>query len=288
MKPSPSFLKVLIILLFAAGLFLAVVWICLGRDAAEKIGTALCMPSGFLWLMLTALTIQLWPTRRKSAQNVGGMGALLCWVVYSMGGNGYITDAMALALEAPYIKINPMDEDPVDIVIVLGGGGGLGANGRLQGNGSGDRMILAAQLYHRDPSTKFICTGQRIESMNSTGIDPAETSRDILVRLGVPAASIDTAGGKNTSEEMQNLGLKFRGSKIRIGLLTSAWHLPRATRLAARSGLTTVPLPADFRSSAQNQSPTAGQRIEAMIPNSAAFGSTWSFTKEYLGMLLGR
>jgi hypothetical protein len=78
-------------------------------------------------------------------------------------------------------------------------------------------MILAAQLYHKDPATKFLVTGQRIESMNSSGVDPADTSWDILTRLGVPESSIERIGGKNTSEEMQNLGARFKDSSLRIG-----------------------------------------------------------------------
>lgn len=268
-------------------MLLVVVYFSLGRDAAEKIGTALFMPSGLVWLMLIALCLQLWPLRR-SDRPAGGWTSLLCLAAYSLGGSGYISDFMASSLEAPYVQINPLIEPSVDIVVVLGGGGSQGANGRLQGNGSGDRMILAAQLYHKDPATKFLVTGQRIESMNSSGVDPADTSLDILTRLGVPESSIERIGGKNTSEEMQNLGARFKDSSLRIGLLTSAWHLPRATRLAARNGLNTVPLPADFRSSPPGQAPTVGQRIEALIPNGAAFGSTWSFAKEYVGMLIGR
>jgi uncharacterized SAM-binding protein YcdF (DUF218 family) len=237
--------------------------------------------------MLAALTIQLCPFRKKENRPEGGLAAMLCFAVYSVAGNNFIAEALARALEAPYRQINPLD-DPPDVVIVLGGGGTLGANGRLQGNGSGDRLILAAQLYHQHPSTKFICTGQRIVSMNATGIDPADTSRDILVRLGVPASSIEISGGRNTSEEMQHLAKRFEASHQTIGLLTSAWHLPRATRLATRIGLTTIPLPADFRSSPPNNPLTTGQWIEAVIPNGSAFASTWSFAKEYLGMAVGR
>lgn len=287
MNVSSSWLRSIAVVLVGTVVLLVVVYFSLGRDAAEKIGTALFMPSGFVWLMLIALCLQLWPLRR-SDRPVGGWTSLLCLVAYSLGGSGYISDFMASSLEAPYVQINPLTEPPVEIVVVLGGGGSQGANGRLQGNGSGDRLILAAQLYHNDPATKFIVTGQRIESMNSSGVDPAETSLDILTRLGVPESSIERIGGKNTSEEMQNLGARFKDSSLRIGLLTSAWHLPRATRLAVRNGLKTIPLPADFRSSPPGQAPTIGQRIEALIPNGAAFGSTWSFAKEYVGMLIGR
>ena len=272
----------------AALVAIFVIWGCLGRDAAEKIGTGLFMPPGFLWLMMAALVLQLWPLRRTEKRPAGGVATLLCFVIYSLAGSGIVADALASALEAPYFHINPLNEPPLDTIIVLGGGGGLGANGRLQGNGSGDRMILAAQLYHQHPTTKFICTGQRIESMSASGVDPAEASRDILLRLGVPDSSIELSGGKNTSEEMRNLGKRFEGSSQRVGLLTSAWHLPRASRLAARNGLTTIPLPADFRTEPFDHPPTVAKRIESLIPNGGAFGSNWSFAKEYVGMLLGR
>lgn len=287
MSSSSSWLRSFAFIIGGTVLLLVVVYFALGRDAAEKIGTALFMPSGLVWLMLIALCLQLWPLRR-SDRPAGGWMSLLCLAAYSLGGSSSISEFMAASLEAPYVQVNPLAEPPVDIVVVLGGGGSQGANGRLQGNGSGDRLILAGQLYHKDPATKFLVTGQRIESMNSSGVDPADISLDILTRLGVPESSIERVGGKNTSEEMQNLRARFKDSSLRIGLLTSAWHLPRATRLAARNGLKTIPLPADFRSSPPGQTPTIGQRIEALIPNGAAFGSTWSFAKEYVGMLIGR
>ncbi len=288
MMKLPFYLRVLGGLVLGASVCLTLAWVGLGRDAAEKIGTALFMPCGLLWLMLMALMIQLWPFRKQSNRVPGGFGSLLCFVIYSIAGSGYVSESMATALEGSYFQIDPLKAPIPGVVVVLGGGGGLGANGRLQGNGSGDRMILAAQLYHRNPATRFICTGQRIESMNASGVDPAETSREILIQLGVPNSSIELSGGKNTSEEMLNLGRRFRDSEEEIGLLTSAWHLPRATRLALRNGLKTIPLPADFRSSPRSLPFTLGQRIEGLIPNGFAFGSNWSFAKEYVGMLVGR
>lgn len=149
-------------------------------------------------------------------------------------------------------------------------------------------MILAAQLYHQNITGQFICTGQRIATMNSSGVDPAETSRDILLNLGVPHSAIEISEGRNTSEEMQGLSKRFHDPTERIGLLTSAWHLPRAMRLAQRNGLNPVPIPANFHSTVIAEGLTAGQIAEAMIPNSFALSVTCSSLKEYLGMLVGR
>lgn len=149
-------------------------------------------------------------------------------------------------------------------------------------------MILAAQLYHQKIADKFVCTGRRIELMNSSGVDPAETSRDILLKLGVPDSAIEVSDGRNTSEEMVALGQRFRDSNLRIGLLTSAWHLRRAMRLAENNGLHPIPIPADFRSAASVEDLTTGQIVECLIPSSLALTVSCSSAKEYLGMLVGR
>ncbi|MEJ7590200.1 MAG: YdcF family protein [Planctomycetaceae bacterium] len=288
-KLPPSFLRILFMICTFIGMVVIVLGVTQDRNVVEKVGTALVMPSGLLWILLLTLSIQLCMQKKHhhSGQS-GGIAATVCFALFSVAGNGFIADHMAAALEADYLRVDPMKEAPLDVVIVLGGGSGLGANGRLQGNGSGDRLILAAQLYHQKIARKFICTGQRIALMNASGVDPAESSRDILIKLGVPDSAIEIAGGRNTSEEMQGLSKRFHESKLRIGLLTSAWHLPRAMRLANRNGLQPIPLPADFRTAANIEGLTTGQMVESMIPNGFALGATWSFAKEYLGMMLGR
>lgn len=277
-----------------AAVIIASLWATQGRDAAEKVGTALMMPAGLLWLLLMCLTATYWPLRRRrsdaspqSTVSPRSWMMLLCFVLYSLAGSGLISDALARNLEAPYLSVNPLTMQIPDVVIVLGGGAGAGANDRIQGNMSGDRLILAAELYHQHNDVKFICTGKRIQSMDTTGVDPGQASQELLMRLGVPEDSIELLGGKNTSEEMKSLAARF-GSDQQIGLLTSAWHLPRATRLAKRNGLNVVPLPADFRTAAGKEGKTLGQLVEALIPNGGAMAGIWSFAKEYVGMAIGR
>ena len=286
---QPSFLRILFSLFAVSGAGLTVLGLTQDRNVVEKIATSLAMPAGFLWILMLTLCILLWRQKKLThAGQPGAVAATCCFLLYSIAGNGIIADQMATTLEADYLSLNPLEESPMDFVVVLGGGGGLGANGRLQGNGSGDRLILAAQLYHQKIAKRLICTGQRIASMNASSVDPADSSREILIKLGVPESAIETVGGRNTSEEMQSLGSRFKDSKVRIGLLTSAWHLPRSLRLANRNGLQPIPLPADFRSAPKSEGFTVGQIAESMIPNGFALGATWSFGKEYLGMLIGR
>jgi len=284
-----SWFRTLLILCALLGAGLLALGIVQDRSVVEKIGTALVMPTGVLWILMLALSIQLW--RQPKLSHVGQPGAIaatFCFLIYSVAGNGFVADWLTKKLEADYLTTDPMKEPPMDTVIVLGGGGGLGANGRLQGNRSGDRMILAAQLYHQKITQQFICTGQRIPSMNLSSVDPAETSRDILLKLGVPDSAIQISEGRNTYEELRVLSERLRNSEQRIGLLTSAWHLPRAMRLAERNGLHPIPIPADFYTAANTEPLTTGQILESMIPNSFAISVTCACAKEYLGILLGR
>jgi uncharacterized SAM-binding protein YcdF (DUF218 family) len=142
--------------------------------------------------------------------------------VYTIAGNGIVASRMAASLEGWYLHVDSFQEDPFDAVIVLGGGATLGANQRSQGNSSGDRLILAVQLYHQGIAPKLICTGRRIEELEKGGPDPAEQSAAILQSLGVAEEAIEQVDGRNTSEEMATLGQRFEGANQRVGLLTSA------------------------------------------------------------------
>ncbi len=56
---------------------------------------------------------------------------------------------------------------------------------------------------------------------------------EIWTKLGIDSAAIRSIGGRNTFEEMQQvkeIWSELPGKKV--GLLTSALHLPRAVRLA--------------------------------------------------------
>ena len=190
-------------------------------------------------------------------------------------------------METPFAKIQPLKEEPFDAVIVLGGGGSIGANGRFQGNGSGDRMILAAQLYHAGITPKLICTGKRMTTMDGNGPDPSAISLDLLVGMGVPEDAIERLGGHNTSEEMQNLKKRFGDDQFRVGLVTSAWHLPRALRLAQANGLNPAPLPADFMAGPEGPQ-TVAQRIAACIPQAENFLAVSRIAKEHLAGFVRR
>ncbi len=283
MNDEVRFSRVIVGFAIGTASILGIVGGTLGRKPVEKIATALAMPSGMIWYVLTGLVLTAWISyQRKLAAML-----FVSWAMFSVAGNGLFVTWLVTTLEGPYVQIDPLQSEPYDVVVLLGGGASIAANDRPQGNASGDRLILAAQLYHQGLAKRLICTGRRIEGMDSIGIDPAQASATVLQGLGVPESAIEQLGGRTTSEEMETLGERFSDSEQRVGVVTSAWHLPRAMRLANRNNFQPDPLPADFLSEPKRTLTTA-ETILAYIPSADSLHATTRVTKEYLGMLVGR
>lgn len=279
----PSVTRTLFWFCLGTASLLTVEGFLVGRGALEKTLTALAMPCGLIWYLLSFAVFLACVSRQKLLTSV----TILTWLLYTAVGNGFVSNWLANRIEAPFINISPLDEEPFDYVIVLGGGVSTAANMRHQGNSSGDRVILAAQLYHAGKTPVVICTGLRIKGLTNVDADPSETSRDVLLGLGVPAEAIETAGGETTSAEMKSLGKRLAGTDKRIGLVTSAWHLRRALRLANRNDFHPKPLPADFMSG-PNVAWTLAEKINSVIPQADNFTINTRIAKEYLGSFVGR
>ena len=78
--------------------------------------------------------------------------------------------------------------------------------------------------------------------------------RDILVDLGVPASSISLEeGSENTIENIEFVRLLVGNEAV--ALVTSAYHMPRALRLARMHGLKAAAFPADWQLAWQQRPP---------------------------------
>lgn len=283
-QPKPgSIVGVFIKFSLLCGCLLGVVWMLVGRSALEKIVTGLAMPCGVIWYMLSFSVFLAYRARQGKLTVCIGV----TWLLYTMAGNGFLCTIFMNQIEADFQSIDPLQQEPFDVVVLLGGGASVGANVRQQGNSSGDRLILAAQLYHSGLAKKLICTGRRIKELSNVEFDPAEQSSLVLQGLGVPADVIELAGGRTTSEEMLGLGKRFQGADVRVGLVTSAWHLRRAMRLAKRNGFEPHPLPADFMTG-PSEPWTLAEKLMAIVPNADCVVINSRIAKEYLGALIGR
>ncbi|MCR9292358.1 MAG: YdcF family protein [bacterium] len=217
-----------------------------GKTGVEKTLTKLVMPLGGSWLLLSGWLLQ----NLLRGYFKDSLLPLAVWLLITLSSCGPISLLATRYLENQVQTPDLSASQPLDAIVVLGGGTNEGRT-RAQASSAGDRVLYAAQLYHQGLARKLITTGESIRNIFGDDLpNPSEQTTEIWTRLGIPETDIDTLPGINTFKEIEALAGAFRGELAgkRVGLLTSATHLPRAMRLAKAQGLSElVPLPADFR-----------------------------------------
>lgn len=268
--------------LLACAAFLGSLFAVGGKVVLQKGLLHLAMPAGIIWLSVLLAVVHLRSSRRSPLFAC----VCCCCLFLSVLGNGPFAAMLVRQLEANYIAITPETEQPFDFVVVLGGACSQGANGQVQVNSAGERVVQAARMYHGGKVKTIVCTGKRITTLAGDGLDPAEQSARTLLDLNVPSSAIQTVGGINTSQEMKNLATRFKPNQ-RVGLITSAWHLPRAMRLAKANGLQLHPLPGGFLLHEQQPMTLSGVMM-SIIPTAEALTKSTLCVREILAGLIGR
>lgn len=269
----------------------AVAFLTESQMAVEKIATMLVQPVGLMWLALFGCIWIAW--RRDST--VLAVTLLVIWLWISIWGNGIIAGWIQHSLEGKYEQIDPMAIEPDELaaVALLGGGTCTGPGGRDQLGPSGDRVMLAARLYHAKKVNKIICTGANLND-DDPSASPAHQAKTLLVQVGVKVEDIDEIAGRNTSEEIAELkkwrdqaGSEQTDSETspdqdpKIGVITSSWHMARVEALAERSSLEITPLPCDFDASKR-------WSLRYIVPSADAMQDNAVGIKEYLARLMQR
>lgn len=280
-------------------------WIAAGTSPAERAATALVMPIGTLWLLLFAGTISSLVRRRRL------MAAMFAsvWLAVGLSFNGHVAGLFSQMMEHP-AESDPAAslKSPLDAVVLLGGYASINRFGVGELKSDGQRLMLAAQLWHSGRARTVICTGTGISGRS----DPSEIGREMLVSVGVPGDVIFEVPGVNTAAEMRSLKEFFRDPPVlwtetigrraigagqnilpdndpgrsnpnSIGLVTSAIHMPRALRLAATRDLKFTPLASNFGGSSEGRFTPSD-----LIPSAGAGRKFSAVLKEWLAHRVGR
>ena len=146
--------------------------------------------------------------------------------------------------------------------------------------------MMAARLYHAGKVDRIVVSGSQFTRTSELDLDPGEESKLLLVQLGVPEERISKIDGLNTSEEMKSLRVwldnQHPEGAPKLGLVTSAWHLKRALRLAAANNIQATAVPCHFHTKPFIPSP------HLVIPSGEDLFWTSVALHEYLGQLIGR
>lgn len=250
-----------------------------GDLAMQKLLAYLVMPTGLIWMGLAALTLALFAQGRRGF-------ALLSFAIfaaYSLFGNVWLGVILVSALENETKPVQLAALPELDATLVLGGGAGFDDDGRAQLTDAGERVFLGARLALAGKTRYLVTSGSSIAGISHKQ-DLSAATMTLWTEVGVPRESIiRLPGPQNTSQEIEAFATlaRERGFK-RLGLLTSASHLPRALRLCRVAGVEVTPIPADRRGGRLVLHPAL------LVPQPSAFRLVQLGLWELAGALVGR
>ena len=199
----------------------------------------LMMPLPALLLLMGLALLLLWFTRwQKSGKLILSLG----WLLLLLLSLQPIADRLLRPLESEYATYR--GNDPVDYIVILGGGYTFNPewapSSNLLGN-SLPRVAEGIRLYLTHPGSKMVFTGA---SNGPETLSSAATAARVAESLGVPLSDMITLDLPRDTEQEAAQVAKLVGQKPFI-LVTSANHLPRAIRFFEAQGLHPIPAPAN-------------------------------------------
>ncbi|WP_145558861.1 envelope biogenesis factor ElyC [Yersinia mollaretii] len=239
----------------------------------KKFVGGLLMPLPFLLMVMGLALILLWFTRwQKSGKTL----LTLSWLVLLLISLQPVADRLLLPLEKQYATYQ--GNDPVDYIVVLGGGYTFNPNWAPSANlfaNSLPRVTEGVRLYRAHPDAKMVFTGGSTANNQSS----AKTAAQVAESLGVPAEDIVVLEQpKDTVEEAAAVAALV-GDKPFL-LVTSASHLPRAIKFFTAIGLHPIPAPAN-----QLAITTPLHSWERIIPAAVYLGHSERVWYETLGLM---
>ena len=247
--------------------------------ALQKFIGYLLMPAGLVWMGLLGMAIWSWRKRLRGFR----LALTGLFMVYTLAGNYWLGEALIGSLERRIPDL-PVNTAPLDAVFVLGGGSELDRGLSPELSESGDRIAAAARLWHAGRVRTLVCSGASDDGPQTVR-NLGEETRALWRGMGIPDEAIFVVpeACRNTRQEIaadQRLQV-LRGWR-RVGLLSSAWHLPRALTLAQRAGLNATPIPSDVRNRSRRY------QIWHLVPQHRGFALVELASWEYLGRWTGR
>jgi uncharacterized SAM-binding protein YcdF (DUF218 family) len=177
-------------------------------------------------------------------------------------------------------------DEQYEVGVVLGGMVSFDeVNATPHFNQSSDRFIQTALLYKTGHIKKIIASGGNAIFVKQHFAE-AEFIAKNLIDLGIPKEDIyiemQSRNTKENAKYTHKLIDSMGGLKGKLVLITSAFHIPRATEVFEKEGLKVRPYPCAF-----SMFPSAIKLdADAFIPTSDSFDEWKRFFKEIIGRII--
>jgi uncharacterized SAM-binding protein YcdF (DUF218 family) len=240
----------------------------------KKIITVLFMPINIVLLLLVfALVVH----RKKPKQSIKSLSA--AFIILLISSFAPFSDTVMTAIEndyPPYIKTNV----PIDYIVVLGcrhnTNAELPVTSQLA-NCSLQRVVEAVRIYQLHPEARIITSGYG----GYNPVSNAETVKQSLILLGIPAQKIITENfPKDTEEEAQLIAPRVQGTQVI--LVTNANHMPRSINYFQAEGIYPIAAPTGY----WVKDPNSDKNWGYYMPSSRKLEQSTTAWYENLGLMV--
>lgn len=237
------------------------------------------LASPYLWLLLLQGGAVLWWWRRRAPTAAAADRRVVRLLAASWGVMTLLSlDPVATALEVPLVVADSPPGPAPDVIFVLGDGierGETPADDRITSS-EWDRVRLAATWWREQHTARIVLSG-RSRAARRTAEHLGELARAVLLDAGVPDSVIvieprSTSTWTNAAEALRLPGIS---RTMRVGIVTSDWHMRRARRAftGAFAGL-------QWRSAPEG---TGDLEWSSALPSPEALAKSGDAVKEWVG-----
>ncbi len=246
---------------------------------------AVLNPASATLILLALSLLLLWKGEKRQSvcmRRCAGVAGALAFAVLLFFSLPLATYILGMPLEKEFPVTAAADVPEADAIVVLGGGMCANTNSTARlypdmGPGA-DRVWHAARLYHAGKAPFVI----------ASGIMERESTRPLLVDFGIPEGALIVENDSLNTEENaafteRVLREKFGAdAKLRILLVTSAWHMRRSAFMFKKyaPSLEIICAPADYDAMVAMDRPLRGKDF---IPAADAFSRNATAWKEIVG-----
>lgn len=198
---------------------------------------------------------------------------------------GPVSNLLVYSLESRYAPAPECVLSDLDVVVILGGGFMSSGGFREYPEASGptySRLFNGVEMFKKSGARKLVLSGGCFKP----GVEnEAAVMKDLALRLAVPgrAIAVETRSRTTMEQAAGTAELLSAGKKRKIGLVTSAMHMPRSEKAFKKKFAEDfiIPLPVNYLS----RRPDLNFTIRSFIPSAENFCvSSWAL-HEFIGMV---
>lgn len=201
---------------------------------------ALLDPVVFMLFLVSAAFLCL---LRKNKNRAGKVFLIVSFLaVYGMSVSP-VANFACYFVEKDYLLSPPLNSGQLGAVVVLGGGiSGNEYTGEMPSQQTAARLLHAVEVFRSAGAKFLICAGK------GTGkTSEAEIMGAAAQGAGIPKKSVKLdVRSRNTREHAEELNKIFQDKNIKIGLVTSAYHMKRSEGEFKKYFQNIAPFPSDY------------------------------------------